>query len=170
VRRVSSFFCLLFLNTAAQTNIPPTAYRDIQRWTDATGICQRICKAHVFDETFGVNSAFNAEVLVAAPHAVAMEFGSVRGEAESSLVKGGGISKGSGWIASSRIAQSQAGPRFKVLTRSYRVYRMANISYPRLHRCYFSSSPRDSYFSMKSRKMVVITESTIPNKVPKRKS
>ena len=45
-----------------------------ERWTCATGICQRICKAHVFDETFGVNGAFNAEVFVAAPHAVAMEF------------------------------------------------------------------------------------------------
>ena len=31
-------------------------------------------KAHVFDETFGVNRAFNAEVFVAAPHPVAMEF------------------------------------------------------------------------------------------------
>jgi len=29
--------------------------------------------AHVFNETFGVNSAFNAEVFVAPPHAVAME-------------------------------------------------------------------------------------------------
>jgi len=45
-----------------------------ERWTCAPGICQRICKAHVFDETFGVNSAFNAEVFVAAPHAVAMCF------------------------------------------------------------------------------------------------
>jgi len=45
-----------------------------ERWTSATGICQRICKAHVFDETFGVNSAFNAELFIAAPHAVAMEF------------------------------------------------------------------------------------------------
>jgi hypothetical protein len=35
---------------------------------------QRICKALVFDETFGTGSAFNAEVFVAAPHAVAMEF------------------------------------------------------------------------------------------------
>src|SRR5712692_3948347 len=57
-----------FLNAAGQTNIPSTAYRDVQRRTCATGICQRICKAHVFDETFGVNSAFNAEVFVAAPH------------------------------------------------------------------------------------------------------
>src|SRR5206468_3473847 len=62
------------LSAAGQTNIPPTAYRDVQRRTCATGICQRICKAHVFDETFGVNSVFNAEVFVAAPHAVAMEF------------------------------------------------------------------------------------------------
>jgi hypothetical protein len=38
----------------------------------ATGTCQRICKAHVFDETFGVNSAFNAELFVAPPYAVAM--------------------------------------------------------------------------------------------------
>jgi len=30
--------------------------------------------AHIFDETFRVNRAFNAEVFVAAPHAVAMEF------------------------------------------------------------------------------------------------
>jgi hypothetical protein len=71
VRRVSSFFCLLLI-AAGQTNIP-AAYRNVQRWTGAPGICQRICKAHIFDETFGVNSAFNAEVFVAAPHAVAME-------------------------------------------------------------------------------------------------
>jgi len=53
-------------------NRPHTAMSE--RWTSATGICQRICKAHVFDETFGVNSAFNAELFIAAPHAVAMEF------------------------------------------------------------------------------------------------
>src|SRR5260370_4240461 len=64
----------VFSDIAGQTNIAATAYRDVQRWTCATNICQRICKAHVFDETFGVNSAFNAEVLVAPPHAVAMEF------------------------------------------------------------------------------------------------
>ena len=34
----------------------------------------QLCKAHVFNETFSVNSAFNAEVFVATPHAVAMEF------------------------------------------------------------------------------------------------
>src|SRR2546421_10424892 len=64
----------VFLDVARQANIPPTAHRDVQRRTGATSICQRICKAHVFDETFGVNSAFNAELFVAAPHAVAMEF------------------------------------------------------------------------------------------------
>ena len=64
----------VLLDIAGQTNIAATAYRDVQRWTCATGICQRICKAHVFDETFGVNSAFNSEVLVAPPHAVAMCF------------------------------------------------------------------------------------------------
>src|SRR5437868_10250321 len=46
-----------FLNAAGQTNIPRTAHRDVQLWTSATSICQRICKAHGFDETFGVNSA-----------------------------------------------------------------------------------------------------------------
>jgi hypothetical protein len=51
----------------------PFAIRDVQRRTCATGICQRICKAHVFDETFGINRAFNAEVFVAA-HEIAMEF------------------------------------------------------------------------------------------------
>src|SRR5256714_13134135 len=65
--------CVL-LDIARQTNIAAAAYRDVQRWARATGICQRICKAHIFDETFGVNRVFNAEVFVAAPHAVAMEF------------------------------------------------------------------------------------------------
>jgi hypothetical protein len=64
----------VFLNVAGQANIPPTADRDVQRRTCATGICQCIFKTDVFDETFGVNSAFNAEVFVAPPHAVAMEF------------------------------------------------------------------------------------------------
>src|SRR3989442_5015943 len=64
----------VLLDMTGQTNIAATAYRDVQRRTGATGICQRICQAHVFDETFGVNSTFNAQVLVAAPHAVAMEF------------------------------------------------------------------------------------------------
>jgi hypothetical protein len=50
-----------------------------------TGICQRICKADAFDETFGVNSAFNAEVFVAAPLAVAMEF-DLFGEWRSSTI------------------------------------------------------------------------------------
>src|SRR6266542_2649322 len=83
----------VLLDVAGQTNIPPTAYRDVQRWTGATGICQRICKAHVFDETFGVNSAFNAEVFVAAPHAVAMEFDLFGKKRSSHWVKGGGFVK-----------------------------------------------------------------------------
>src|SRR6266566_4672296 len=62
----------VLLDIARQTNIAATAYRDVQRWTCATSICQRICKANVFDETFGVNRAFNAKLFVAAPHAVAM--------------------------------------------------------------------------------------------------
>ena len=70
MRRVSSSFWTL----RGETHIAATAYRDVQRWTGTTGICQRIGKAHVFDETFGVNSAFNAEVFVAPPHAVAMCF------------------------------------------------------------------------------------------------
>ena len=51
-------------------------------------------KAHVFDETFGVNSAFNAEVFVAAPHAVAMEFDLFGERRSSHWVKGGGSAKG----------------------------------------------------------------------------
>src|ERR1700674_1364705 len=83
----------VFLDVARQTNIAATAYRDVQRWTCATGICQRICKAHVFNETFRVNSAFNAEVFVAPPHAVAMEF-DLFGESRSShWVMGGGVIK-----------------------------------------------------------------------------
>ena len=64
-----------------------------ERWTCATGICQRIGKPHVFDETFGVNSAFNAEVFVAPPHAVAMEFDLFGERRSGHLVKGGGVSK-----------------------------------------------------------------------------
>src|SRR5437660_7901962 len=79
----------VLLDVAGQTNIATTAYRDVQRRTCATGICQRICKAHVFDETFGVNSAFNAEVLVAAPHAVAMEFDLFGERRSGHWVKGG---------------------------------------------------------------------------------
>src|SRR5712691_3778241 len=83
----------VLLHVARETHIAATAYRDVQRRTGATGICQRICKAHVFDEMFGVNSAFNAEVFVAPPHAVAMEF-DLFGESRSDhWVKGSGVSK-----------------------------------------------------------------------------
>jgi hypothetical protein len=103
-----------FLNAAGQTNIASTAYRDVQRWTCATGICQRICKAHVFDETFGVNSAFNAEVFVAARH-MRSRWSSIcsgRGGVVIGL-RAAGQQKGSGgWIARSRITQSQAGLSF----------------------------------------------------------
>src|SRR2546429_7991665 len=71
-----------------------------ERRTCATSICQRICKAHVFDETFRVNSAFNAEVFVAPPHAVAMEFDLFGKRRSDHLVKGGGAGKRqtSGWL------------------------------------------------------------------------
>src|SRR5258708_32577986 len=69
-----------------------------ERWTRATGICQCICKAHVFDETFGVNSAFNAEVFVAPPHTGAMEFDLFGERRSSHWVKGGGSAKGSFWL------------------------------------------------------------------------
>ena len=50
-------------------------------------------QTHVFDETFGVNSAFNAEVFVAAPHAVAMEFDLFGKRRSSHWIKSGGVSK-----------------------------------------------------------------------------
>ena len=50
---------------------------------------RRLRAADVFDERFGVNSAFNAEVFVAAPHAVAMEFGLFGERRSSHWVKGG---------------------------------------------------------------------------------
>src|SRR5260370_3097219 len=65
-------FILLYV--ARETHIAATAHRDVQRWTCASSICQRICKAHVFDEAFGVNRAFDAEFFVAPPHAVTMKF------------------------------------------------------------------------------------------------
>ena len=45
------------------------------------------------NHTFGVNSVFNAEVFVAAPHAVAMEFDLFGERRSSHWVKGGGVSK-----------------------------------------------------------------------------
>src|SRR6266700_1592319 len=96
----------VLLDMTGQTNIATTAYRDIQRWTCATSVCQRICKAHVFDETFGVNSAFNAEVFVAAPHAVAMCFDLFGERRSSHWVKGGVVSKrGSGGVISIAICK-----------------------------------------------------------------
>src|SRR6266542_6894149 len=83
----------VLLDVARETHIAATAHRDIQRRTCATGICQRICKAHVSDETFGVNSTFNAEVFVAAPHAVAMCFDLFGKKRSSHWVKGGGFVK-----------------------------------------------------------------------------
>ena len=56
-------------------DIAATAYRDVGTTDRRDGhLSAQLGKAHVFDETFGANSAFNAEVLVAALHAVAMEF------------------------------------------------------------------------------------------------
>ena len=37
------------LDVAGQTNIPPTAHRDVQRWPCASSIGQRICKPDVFE-------------------------------------------------------------------------------------------------------------------------
>ncbi len=50
--------------------------------------------AHVFDETFAVNIAFNAEVFVAPPHAVAMEFDPFGERRSSHWVKGARSAKG----------------------------------------------------------------------------
>src|SRR2546425_12430512 len=83
----------VLLDIARETHIAATADRDVQRWTRATRICQRICKAHVFDETFGVNRAFNAAVFVAALHPVAMCFDLFGERRSSHWVKGGGVSK-----------------------------------------------------------------------------
>jgi hypothetical protein len=60
------------------------------------GICQRICKAHVFDETFRANGAFNAKVCGAAPHAVAMEFDLFGERRSSHWVTGGEVIKREG--------------------------------------------------------------------------
>jgi hypothetical protein len=73
------------------TSPPHTAMSE--RWTCATGICQCICKAHLFDETFGVNRAFNAEVFVATPPAVAMEFDLFGERRGSHWVNGSWVSK-----------------------------------------------------------------------------
>src|SRR5436190_21649988 len=58
--------------------------RKIGRWRS---------KAHVLDETFRVNSAFNAELFVTPPHPVAMEFNLFGERRSGHWVKGGGVSK-----------------------------------------------------------------------------
>ena len=59
---------------------------------------------------FGVNSAFNAEVFVAAPHAVAMEFDLFRERRSSHWVKGAGSAKGNFWLDSALENRKIAGP------------------------------------------------------------
>src|SRR5882724_933203 len=60
-------------------------------------------------KTFGFNSAFNAEVFVAAPPAFAIEF-DLFGESRSShLVKGAGSAKGSFWLDSALENRTIAG-------------------------------------------------------------
>jgi hypothetical protein len=49
--------------------------------------------AFIFDETFAAGSALNAEVFVAALHAVAMEFDLFGQRRSGHWVKGGGVSK-----------------------------------------------------------------------------
>src|SRR5262249_22819772 len=64
----------VLLDLERETHIAAPAPRHVPRRTGAPGICQRIGKAHVFYETLGVNRALNAELFVAPPHAVAMQF------------------------------------------------------------------------------------------------
>ncbi len=97
------------------TSRPHTAMSEGR--TRASGICQRICKADVFDETFAVNSAFNAEVFVAATHAVAMEFDLFGERRSGHWVKGGVVSKGNFWL-DSEGQESGSGLRFAILCHS----------------------------------------------------
>src|SRR6266581_3394359 len=89
-------FVLLYVT--GQTNISSTADRDEQRRTCVTGICQRICKTHVSDETFRVNRAFNAELFVAPPHAVAMCFNLFGERRSRQWVKRVTSAFGRGWV------------------------------------------------------------------------
>ena len=66
-------------------------------------------KAHVFDETFGVNSAFNSEVFVAAPHAVPMQFDPFGERRSSHWVKGGGSARGNFSLDSAVANRKNAG-------------------------------------------------------------
>src|SRR5262245_46848524 len=84
----------VLLDVTGQTNIAATAHCDVQRWTGAPRIGQRIGKAHVFDKTFRVNSAFNPELFVAPPHAVTMEFNLFGERRRGHWVSGVGRNKG----------------------------------------------------------------------------
>ena len=66
-------------------------------------------KAQVFDETFSVNRALNAQVFVAAPHTVAMEFDLFGERRSSHWVKDSAIeSRVSTGSDSDQVSQSQA--------------------------------------------------------------
>jgi len=86
-----------------------------ERWTGATGICQRICKAHLFDETFGVNSAFDAEVFVAPPHAVAMEFDLSERDGVVIGLRAAGSHKGNFWLDSALEKRAIIGKKLRLL-------------------------------------------------------
>jgi len=70
-----------------------SAYCSLSHWERAGGEGAQLGKTHIVDETFGVNSAFNAKLFVAPPHAVAMEFDMFGERRSSHWVKGGGVSK-----------------------------------------------------------------------------
>jgi hypothetical protein len=61
------------LNAAGQTNMAATN-RDVGTMDLRDGHRSAYLQSPRLDETFGVNSAFNAEVFVTPPHTVAMEF------------------------------------------------------------------------------------------------
>ena len=114
----------VLLDIARQTNIAATAYRDVQRRTCATSICQRVCKAHVFNKTFGVKRALNAELFVATPHTVAMQFDLFGEGRVGHWVKGGSARELLARAARSRIDRNRKrDPRFLVLLSRYCTFR-----------------------------------------------
>src|SRR5438552_16931634 len=114
----------VLLDMTGQTNIAATAHRDVERWSSATRISQCTCKSHVFDETFGVKRALNAEFFVATPHTVAMQFNLFGEGRVGHWVKGGSARELLVRATRSRIDRNRKrDPRFLVLLSRYCTFR-----------------------------------------------
>ena len=103
-------------------------------------------KAQVFDETFRVNHAFNAQVFVATPHAVAMCFDLFRRGGVVIALRITRVSTGSG---SDRVSTCSDSDRVSQSQAVHRPAHTARTQSPALHFAH-STDTSDSLFQPKA--------------------